>query len=162
MKRHGRVRFADAKHTSKDDTTVTKHILGQERDRMTDTALETHNIIERCAEKIELGSTAGYAKVKLEPFKDNHFLLVTNKRVGKMLTEEAKCIMNPDTTEWLPMTQVLFGVPPTSSLLGSRPVWPVLSQLSEIPRHTWSTPLPQTGARMTRYVPVLRRPCKLI
>ena len=162
-------RFAEANHTDKDKTTVTKESLGQERDDMTVKALQTYNVMERCTKKIAFDkmvwgdrSPAGHTKVKLEPFKDDHFLLVTNKRVGKMSAKEAKRIMNPDTTEWLPMTQVLFGAPPTSSLLGSRPIWPALSQLSEIPRHTWSTPLPQTGARMTRYAPVLRRLCKLI
>ena len=156
-------RFAEAKHTEKDDTTVTKKNLEQERDRMTVKAFNTYSVMARCAEEEELDRrTAGHTKVKLEPFKDDHFLLVTNKRVGKMSEKEAERIMNPDTTEWLPMTQVLFGALPTSSQLGSRPIWPALSQLSEIPRHTWNTPLPQTGARMTRYAPVLRRLCKLI
>ena len=145
------VRFADAQHTDEDDTTVTKESLERERDEMMQKALEVHKSIE-C-----------YAEVKLEPFKDDHCLLVTNKRVeeGK---GQMKCILNPNTTEWLPMTQVLFGPSqlPSSSLLRSRPMWPAFSQLSEIPRHTWSTRLPQTGARMMRYAPVLRRLCKLI
>ena len=45
---------------------------------------------------------------------------------------------------------------PSSGLLASRPMWPALSQLLKVPRYTWSTPLPQTGAG------VLRRLCKCI
>ena len=44
----------------------------------------------------------------------------------------------------------------SSLLLASRPMWPALSQPLKIPRCTWSTPLPQTGAG------VLRRLCKFI
>ena len=130
------VRYADAKHRTDPEMAKlsTKTMLKKAED--------LHNKLRKLLD----------GRFTVPEWKASNFLLITNSQVKDVR------VMSPVTTTWEPMTRVLYrSVPaiPTSSVLASRPVYPVLSQLPEMTRNTWSTPPPQTGARLTRTVPVL-------
>ena len=132
------IRYADAKHRSNE--VMSK----REVDEMLDKAKGVHNKLRELLK----------GQFTVPVWKASNFLLITNSEL------KGARVMSPLTTKWEPMTKVLYrSVPalpaPTSSVLASRPVYPVLSQLPEMTRKTWSTPPPQTGARLTRTVPVL-------
>ena len=146
------VRYADAKHRSNE--VMSKGDVNE----MLDKAEGVHNTLRELLK----------GQFTVPEWKDSNLLIITNSQFDDNCLESCSPpkkyelldkvrVMSPRTTTWEPMTRVLYrSVPaPTSSVLASRPVYPVLSQLPEMTRKTWSTPPPQTGARLTRTVPVL-------
>ena len=105
------VRFADAKHAQVTNSTSTKkqtafYFADPLRD-ITAKALEVHAGLRSSLPK-------GY---NLTAFEARHVLIVTNKTlVGhdsdmlKVIPDELQQVVNPQTTQWLPLTVPLFGI----------------------------------------------------
>ena len=141
------IRYADAKFTKRP---TMKNM--NELDEMTKKAQQLHTALQKIFSKRQ--------EYTVPEWNDTNFLLITNS------TLEGERVMSPGTTNWEPMTTLLYRsvkAEPTGAVLASRPVWPAtLSRVPHVPCHTWITPLPPTRTRTTRWVPCLRRICKHI